>query len=149
VRAEIRVLGEKKAAMRFRDMAVAAENNSSFFRAAARILMRATAQRFSASPWVPLDKETIRQTARKGRDIRVLRATHTLEHALTMWGAPGQKLEITDDELTFGLTPNGAAYYGRFHQTGASVPKRKLLSVEGAQNRLNVAYRNHIMGRPI
>ncbi len=149
MRAEIRVLGEQKAAKRFRDMALAAENNSAFFRAAARILMRATSQRFAASPWVPLDKETIRQKARKGRDLRTLRATGTLERALTVWGAPGQKLDYDDDELRFGLDSAGAAHYGRYHQAGASVPKRKILTVEGVSHRLQVAYRNHLLGRKV
>lgn len=131
-------------------MALAAENNGSFFRAAARILMRATAQRFSASPWLPLDKETIRQKTRKGRDLRVLRATHTLEHALTVWGAPGQKLEYDDDELRFGLISNGFAYYGRFHNAGEGVPTRKVLAVTTeVRRRLRTAYAHHIMGRKV
>lgn len=150
MRAEIRVLGEDKAAMRFRDMASRAANPAGFFKAAARIIMRATAQRFAEQPWQPLDKDTIRQKARAGRDLRILRATGRLEQALTLWGAPGQRLDIGVDELLFGLAPTGVAYYGRFHQAGEGVPKRKMLEVDTSlSNRLRVAARNHLMGRRV
>jgi hypothetical protein len=148
VRAEIRVLGERKAAQRFHDMAVAAETNGGFFRAAARVLLRATSQRFAEQPWLPLDRDTIRQKARSNSDLRVLRASGALERALTVWGAPGQTLEYDNDELRFGIDQQGQVFYGRFHQHGEGVPQRTILTVtQDIRTRLRTAYRNHIMGR--
>ena len=83
--------------------------------------------------WKKLDPATIRQKARRGQPTAALQATGTLMRALTQPHAPGQQVTLKPEELRFGLTPNGAAFYGRFHQKGQGVPKRILFSITPPQ----------------
>jgi phage gpG-like protein len=106
------------------------------FRTIARGLMADERRRFDTGgygTWPVLDPVTVRAKAAKGHSPRILEATGTLRRALTVEHAPGQRLEIGRTEMTFGLATNGAAYYGRFHQKGAGVPKRTVISVTPRQ----------------
>lgn len=106
------------------------------FRTIARDLMAGERQRFDTEGfgrWPRLDPDTIRRKRRSGQSDRVLEASGRLRRALTSPGAPGQRLDIDRDQLRFGLQPNGAAYYGRFHQVGKGVPKRRVVGVTPRQ----------------
>jgi hypothetical protein len=96
-------------------------------------ILPAERRRFDSSGfgrWPRLDPDTIRRKSRRGQPQRILEATGTLKRALTVLGASGQRLAIRPNELRFGLTPNGAAYYGRFHQLGKGNPKRVVIGVQ-------------------
>jgi hypothetical protein len=109
----------------------------------ARWLMASERTHLQRGPFTPLDPDTIRQ---KG-NARPLHASGLLEAALTVWRAPGQKLSIRDESMTFGLKPNGDAFYGAFHQYGRSVPVRKPLDVPyDAERRLADFLLDHLMG---
>jgi hypothetical protein len=95
--------------------------------------------------WAPLDEDTVRQ---KGGNARILHLTGVLERALTTWRAPGQRLRIGRESMQFGLAPNGAAYYGRFHQYGESVPERTVLEWPlGAPDKASSILLRHLQGR--
>ena len=133
---------------RLRHLGDRAGATGEFFRRVARLLLDQHRERFLRSPWLPLDPDTVRRKARQGQDPRILRVTGTLERALTVWGAPGQKLQITPDELVFGLEQSGAAYYGVFHQRGEGVPKREVVkATQATRRRVAEALRDHLFGR--
>lgn len=151
MRAEIEVFGATETARHWDQIAERSAAPLDFLRAAGRTLLRTTAARFDRQPWKPLRPGTIRQKARKGQSPQILRATGRLERALTVWGAPGQKMDLEGDELVFGLIPNGKAYYGNFHQRGKGhFPKRKILAVnKDTRDRLQVAAREFLLGRSV
>lgn len=126
---DLDVSGDERALRRLLRIAHGAESPRPFMDRVARLFLRETKGRWAASPWAPLDPDTVRRKARQGQDPRVLRATGALERALTVWRAPGQQLKIKPFELVFGLRHGGTAYYGRFHQQGRGVPRREILSI--------------------
>jgi phage gpG-like protein len=118
-----------------------ANNPERAFRAIADDLMADERRRFATrgfGRWQPDAPSTIK---RKGNN-KVLEQSGRLRRALTERSAPGQRLDISRTEMTFGLTPGGAAYYGRFHQQGKGVPKRQLVP-----DRPSPALRTKITGR--
>ena len=150
MRVSVDVTGERLAAGHVRDVGNAAGNPAPFFRAVARMLMRATRDRFTREAWVPLDADTVRHKAKAGQDPRILRATGRLEHALTFWGAPGQRLEFLPEEMVYGLSQTGVAYYGKFHQAGRGVPKREMLKMtQRLRVRIRETFRHHLAGRRV
>lgn len=131
MRVTIGVVGDDVAAARLNGVGARALNAAPVFELVARDLMADGRRRFDSNGfgrWPALDPQTIRRKSQRGQSPRVLEATGRLRAALTTPGAPGQRLDIGRDEMTFGLVPNGAAYYGRFHQAGRGVPKRLVLS---------------------
>ena len=152
MRIDLAVRGEDIAANRLREFAAHAENAETVFRRIARILMEETRSRFDRQGpgWAPLDPDTIRQKAHKpaGATPGILRQTGTLERALTVWGAPGQRLEIGPDELVYGLEHGGEAYYGAFAQRGDSEPARPFLKkTERTRRRVREALLDHLLRR--
>lgn len=136
------------AAGRLRDLAHRSEDATEVFGKIARLLMRDEAERFSRSRWTPLDPDTVRQKAKAKRDPRILRATGRLRAALTVWGFPGQRLDIGPDELVFGLDDQGPAYYGKFHQRGEGVPKRTIVqATPNTRREVREALLDHLLGR--
>lgn len=153
MRVNLDATGHVRAAAHVRDIGDAAANPQPFFRAAARILMRAVRDRFTVNDWAPLDVDTIRRKTRSGMLPGTLRARGKLERALTFWGAPGQLLTIEADELRFGIDQQGDAFYGYFHETGRGVPQRQMLRPvarsRSVRRKLQDALRNHLLGRRV
>lgn len=146
------VKGLRPATARLEGVADRIEDPRPVFEAIARDLTVDERRRFDTQgfgQWPKLDPATIRRKLRKHQDPRILHATGTLERALTSLGAPGQRLEISRTQLRFGLEPVGAAYYGRFHQTGRGVPKRLVISVTPRQ-RIEISdhFRTFILNTP-
>lgn len=123
MRIELEARGVRDASDLFSEMGHRIVDPSPVWRRMIGLLMRVNAARFKAQPWAPLDEDT----RRRKKDPRILHLTGTLERALTAWGAPGQRLDVDPDGFTFGLTPNGDAYYGRFHHFGESNPRRPVM----------------------
>lgn len=149
MRVSLSARGDGIAAARLRRLAANAENAAPVFRAIARILMEGERERFARSGpgWRLLDPDTIRKKARANppQDPRTMRATGTLERALTVWGAPGQYLDVRPLELVFGLEHAGEAYYGAFSQRGEGQPKRRVVGVSRTtRDRVFDAMRAHL-----
>lgn len=146
---DLDVRGEDIAARRLRQFAEHAKDGRRFFDRVAKVLLaeeRALWRRKSG--WPPLDPDTIRRKAREGQPARLMHATGALERALTVWGAPGQKLHIRNDRLEFGIDPNGPVSYGIYHQTGRGVPKRVILdTTRSTRHRVRDALYDHLFGR--
>lgn len=137
-----------EAAAKLERFADNAEDVQRFFRTVADLLMAQSRRRWNTEPgWRPLEWSTVQRKARS-KDPRVranahhtLRATGALERALTVWGAPGQKLVTTDDELAFGIYVGGElkgghraadVWYGVIAQKGVGEPKREILKATPA-----------------
>lgn len=144
-------VGSDLAAGKLERLADNAEDTMRFFRTVSELLMAQSRRRWNTEPgWRPLEVSTIRRKARS-KDPRVranasqtLRATGALERALTVWGAPGQKLVIDRDELAFGIYVGGElkdgsraadVWYGVIHQKGIGVDKRLILKATGSTTR--------------
>lgn len=129
------VSGHREAAQRFERLSDRLSNLRPFFDRAADVILEDNRKTWARSTWAPLDPDTIRRKAREGHSSKPLHESGTLRRALTVRGAPGQKLDIDRDKLTFGLDRNGPAYYGRFHQSGQGNPIRKVMTVSGSLRR--------------
>jgi hypothetical protein len=139
-----------------------AEETRRFFQKVADLLMEQSRRRWNTEPgWRPLEWSTIKRKARS-KDPRVranahqtLRATGALERALTVWGAPGQKYEVRDDEMAFGIYVGGEkkggiraadVWYGVIAQKGVGEPKREILKATRAtRRRVEEALRDHLL----
>lgn len=111
-----------------------------------RILLEANTEWWTAAPWPGLDPDTRKRKTREGKDPRVMRVTSTLQHALTVWGAPGQLLDVQRDEAKLGIESRGVAYYGRFHHIGQSNPRRPLFNLsERTKLRMTNAVRDYLI----
>lgn len=99
------------------------------FNAIAEELMIGEAKQFrSKAGWAPLEESTKERKHRQGHDVSIMRETGAIERALTVRAAPGQRLDISRRELVFGLKGGRSeAFYGRFHQRGKGVPKRRVV----------------------
>jgi hypothetical protein len=158
-------VGSRQAADLFDDFADRATHAQEFFRRVADLLMEQSRRRWNTEAgWSPLEPSTIARKARS-KDAReranadnTLRATGALERALTVWGAPGQKYEVSSDELAFGiyvgaqLGPSGErasdVWYGAIHQGGHGVPKRQILKATPAtRRRVADELRDYLFGR--
>lgn len=150
MRIDLTVKGDEVAAERLRHFAANAEEARPFFQTVSRILMDETGDRFRrrGPGWDPLDRDTIRQKAKVGKgQAGILRLTGALYRALTRFRAPGQRLDIGDTELVFGLDRKGVAYYGAFHQTGKGVPQRRFLKKTArTKRRIREALLDRLMG---
>lgn len=147
MRLSVDVFGDVLVADRLRRVSQRLEYARPFFERVGRLILEANKQHFRSASWTPLDPDTVRQKARKGQSRGILRATGRLERALTVWGAPGQKMRIDHDSVTVGIDPLGEAKYGLFHQEGRSVPKRPLVNPNRLQiARVHQALQDHIFG---
>lgn len=83
----------------------------------------------SGRGWRKLSSETVRIKKAAGQNNGILRASGVLEDALTRPGAPGSLVKVRRGSLLFGISTNRSspAFYGRFHQVGASVPRRRVV----------------------
>jgi hypothetical protein len=90
-------------------------------------LLAGQRRHWAAPGWVPLAASTRARKLREGLPPQANRASGRLEAAMTVRGAPGQRLTITAHEVILGLDSHGAAYYGKFAQKGIGEPKRVIL----------------------
>lgn len=123
------VNGADSAARHIREIAHRAESPRQFFVEAAQMIVRDNKQLWQHNAWSPLDPDTVRRKASQNQPRQTLRATGTLERALTVWRAPGQKFEVDRNKMTIGLEPRGVASYGQYHQSGQGNPRRKILEM--------------------
>lgn len=94
--------------------------------AVGNVMMRAMDQRWRSRGhglWRKLDPDTV---ARKGHG-RVLEDSGRSRRALTVKGAPGQRLESDPDEIRLGV--GRSLFFLRFHHKGMSNPKRTIFSL--------------------
>ena len=123
MRIDVDVIGDDAAARMLRAVGRRAIDVSPVWRRVAGVIMRRARDRFTAQHWRPLDADTIK---RKGH-ARILHDTGRLQRALTVWNADGQRFYTDPDQMVFGLSPRGPAYYGAFHQHGRGVPRREVV----------------------
>jgi hypothetical protein len=148
LRGDVLVRGDEAAEASLRDLARNATDSRRFLRKAAAVLMRKSRERWDRNGygWKPLDRDTLRRKAKRGQSSRPLRATGLLSKALTQWKAPGQRLDFGPDLLVFGLKRTGVAFYGRFHQGGDGVPRRRVLAMTRAtREELRQALLDHLL----
>ena len=137
MKVNIQVKGIVPAEQRLASMGNRVKDGRPVFKAVVYNLLLSERRRFQTrgngrSP--KLDPATIRAKARKGQSPAVLEAAGGLKRALTQAHAPRpDSAHSQPGELRFGLEPRGVAYYGKFHQKGAGVPKRTLFSVTPTQ----------------
>lgn len=124
---ELSVHGDAQAERRLTHMGRKAEHTHPILSDLADELIAGERRWWRGPRWVPLAASTRERKLREGLSPRAMRATGRLEAALTVRGAPGQRLDITHDSVTFGLQPGGAAYYGKFAQKGIGEPKRVVI----------------------
>jgi hypothetical protein len=153
----VEVFGDGRVSARLRGLAYRLRDPSPFFDRVEEILLEQSRRRWRANGygWSPL-KDATRAAKGRSKDARVranasriLRATGALERALTVKGAPGQKLARSPDSLEFGFYIGGEAgrdvYYGQFAQQGRGEAKRVVLKKTPATQRdVNEALRDHL-----
>jgi hypothetical protein len=77
-----------------------------------------------------------------------MRESGALERALTVRRARGQTIRAGRQQLVVGLNsnPTSKVFYGRFHQKGQGVPKRKVVVFDKqAQRRVSPIIRDYIV----
>lgn len=148
-RIDLDAYGFDLAIRRFRRMGRRAQDFRPVFLKLMRWLRADTRERFARQPWKPLAPATVERKAREGKDPRILRVTGRLEDAMTLWSAPGAIRRLDLLEMFYGLDPQGAAFYGKFHHMGQGTnPERPIIELK-AQRRAQFhrAVLDHLQGR--
>lgn len=146
----IEAFGVREVADRLRLIGGRAAHPTLFAERARSIITEEEKALWDDSPWEPLKAATDKRKARQHQDPRTLRVHEVLERALTVPDAPGQMWEATGDDSwwRFGLSQQGPAYYGLFHQLGLGVPRRTILKATPRMaKRMSRAWGAYIVGR--
>lgn len=88
---------------------------------------------YASGGWKPLAPSTLIRKARAGLDSRILHATGDLRASLTRRG--GDHIQIvTPSSLVFG----SSVPYGKFHQLGQGVPRRRPVELTEGDRRESI-----------
>jgi hypothetical protein len=125
-----------------------ARDVSPAFRAIRKSFYAAERRQFvtlGSGQWAPNAPSTLTRKARRGEDLRPMRATGALYRALTTGATPGAINEVSDDEMTLGVRMKRAVVAQR---RGPNDRRRRRLIVVTRRTRTRWAkiIRDHVMG---
>lgn len=135
VRLDIGIAGDQQFVRRMQLRHERVAHAYPLFSAVADFLLRVDRAQFDldgaygGKGWDPLKPATIARKARRGEDLRIMRATGMLERSLTKRGAPEQLLRIGDQEMTFGTHVPYAKYHQSLLPRTSDLPRRPLLQL--------------------
>lgn len=131
----IRIFGDKEAVIRFErgqrrltNMKPALENVADDIMRVIRATFTSQGRRYGGS-WEYLDRETVRDKAREGKDPRILIASQRLMDSWTKRDHDDQRLRVT----TRSITLDSAVPYAEVHQEGdeeMGIPARPYIAFD-------------------
>lgn len=144
----ISVRGADTASRHLTALAKRGEDARPAFRSIQRQLRKAEAEWFrrgGRGTWPELDEDTRRIKRREGLAPEPLVATGALLRSLTVERGRGARRSAGKTKMTFGTS----VYYGRFHERGEAVPKRRILVPLDTRTRRRMVsdVRDHMLGK--